>query len=170
MSRENPRSPAWARYYANHPDTVATWGESNGREPNCSCNACDPAEAMVAKLRAQLDEDERLALAAPGNSWQAQDDDSIAGTSVYDEQWRLLTPEHHGHDDPLSNRPGATGPAYVDAARDDLVNHIAHHDPARVLADVKAKRDILDLHENRNGYCKECGGGWPCLTLQWLVR
>lgn len=130
------------------------------------CHGC----FVVVQLIQQLNEDERLARAAPGHSWQAQDDDSIAGTSVYDEQWRLLEAEHHGHNDPLSNRPGATGPAYVDAARDDLVNHIARHDPARVLADVAIKRNLLELHADRNGYCNECGGAWPCLTLQYIAE
>lgn len=36
----NPRTPAWAIYYRNHPEVVASWGEQNGREPNCSCADC----------------------------------------------------------------------------------------------------------------------------------
>lgn len=42
MSRDNPRSQAWAAFYANHPEVVATWGEANGYEPNCGCHSCDP--------------------------------------------------------------------------------------------------------------------------------
>jgi hypothetical protein len=33
VSRENPRSPEWAEYYAQHPEVLASWGESNGRQP-----------------------------------------------------------------------------------------------------------------------------------------
>lgn len=46
MTRENPRSDSWARYYANHPNVLATCGEANGREPNCSCVLCDPNELL----------------------------------------------------------------------------------------------------------------------------
>lgn len=42
MSNLNPKSPAWARYYANHPGVAASWAEANGREPGCICNECDP--------------------------------------------------------------------------------------------------------------------------------
>lgn len=33
---------AWALFFANHPEVVATWGYSNGRWPNCTCRQCDP--------------------------------------------------------------------------------------------------------------------------------
>jgi hypothetical protein len=39
------RSPAWIRYYRNHPEVSATWGEQNGREPTCTCAACSPVNA-----------------------------------------------------------------------------------------------------------------------------
>jgi len=46
VSRENPRSEEWARYYANHPKVIASWGETNGRAPRCPCKLCDPDELL----------------------------------------------------------------------------------------------------------------------------
>lgn len=42
MSNLNPKSPAWARYYANHPEIAENWAETLGREPSCICSDCDP--------------------------------------------------------------------------------------------------------------------------------
>lgn len=70
----------------------------------------------------------------------------------------------------------------TDADRD----HIARHDPVRMLADVDAKRRILDLHAPVNGYdpngpvCSTCGEPgnlgdetavvrWPCPTVRLVV-
>lgn len=36
------RTPAWQRYYTNHPEILANWAEQNGREPNCTCEKCQP--------------------------------------------------------------------------------------------------------------------------------
>jgi hypothetical protein len=38
--RPRGRTDAWRRYYVNHPEVVASWGEQNGREPDCECVAC----------------------------------------------------------------------------------------------------------------------------------
>lgn len=46
MTRENPRSDAWAAYYRNHPNVIASWGESNGRAPKCTCALCDPDQLL----------------------------------------------------------------------------------------------------------------------------
>lgn len=61
--------------------------------------------------------------------------------------------------------------------------HIARHDPARVLAEVAAKRAIVAEHANGGElvpgkyFCTECGSGepyeyptqWPCATLRLLA-
>lgn len=63
--------------------------------------------------------------------------------------------------------------------------HIARHDPARVLAECEAKRRIVESHEDagkswsRSGgiehACSMCGTAdeypveWPCLTLRLLA-
>ena len=33
---------AWREYHINHPEVSASWGEQNGRWPNCTCIECDP--------------------------------------------------------------------------------------------------------------------------------
>jgi hypothetical protein len=71
-----------------------------------------------------------------------------------------------------------------------VLEHIARWDPARVLAEVDAKRRILDLHAIVDGYCSVCSHtemvehwdgenetygeerisqGWPCLTVRLLA-
>ena len=66
----------------------------------------------------------------------------------------------------------------------DEAEHIARHDPARVLAEVDAKRRILDEHPPIRepygwaGRCQRCIDGddpwakeaeWPCLTVRLLA-
>jgi hypothetical protein len=51
---------------------------------------------------------------------------------------------------------------------------VDHHDPARVLADVKAKRAIVAEHVNGEAWCDFCRGGlesdWcTCRTLRHLA-
>lgn len=125
---------------------------------------------LVEFLTARLDEDERIARAATERApWSHNADDywMITGTDgdvvVYDE----------------------SAPTDAEAA------HIARHDPARVLADVAAKRAILTEHlpdmarEYRDGAWRDrpqCGAcvTWrgegeavpapaPCLTLRRLA-
>ena len=89
-------------------------------------------------LRAQLDEDERVALAAAG---------CYGGDAV----WRrgtLVDPDYgadeflHIHDRTLAaGLPGDD----EDPLRVAELDHMARHDPARVLADVDAKRRILGV-------------------------
>lgn len=107
------------------------------------------SDDLVAFIRDRLNEDEVAAKAAPGENWQAFTEDDIAGASVYDEQWVLLYPQRYEHDNPLSNKPGATGPQYIQRARDELAAHIARHDPARVLREVAAKRRILQARQEQ---------------------
>ncbi|MFV2094840.1 DUF6221 family protein [Micromonospora sp. LOL_014] len=85
---------------------------------------------LIAWLREQLDEDERVAREAStasaewreGSSWLADLRDPLPS------QRRAL-------------RPGAKLLSDADA------RHIARHDPARVLAEVEARRAIIDEHE-----------------------
>jgi hypothetical protein len=111
---------------------------------------------IVAFLTARLDEDERIAMAAVGRAA---------------EWW-------------------TTGPGYPEAPevnvvndRDDVIafetsglyaEHIARHDPARVLADVAAKRAIVARHSTGTGslralgwYCEVCNDG--CAELPALA-
>ena len=51
--------------------------------------------------------------------------------------------------------------------------HIARHDPARVLAEVEAKRTILDRHEpgvSEPSECGRCNDPWPCDDVKALTQ
>ena len=125
---------------------------------------------LVTWLRAQLDEDERVARAATRPT---------------------MCPEWA-----CSSREVFTGDAAVrkvaDVAwSDDIGAHIARHDPARVLAEVDAKRRILDQHRPADSECTTCCGEsyieetwdgeeerisrkrasltWPCPTVRLLA-
>lgn len=69
-------------------------------------------------LGAQLDEDERIARAAGGTWWAPPD---LPG-EVYD-----------------------SGGVNIDAKLKSFAAHIAEHDPARVLREIDAKRQIVEL-------------------------
>lgn len=80
---------------------------------------------LVTFLRARLDEDEDRAKRAAfgwGAEWRADRDDQ-------DDEWWAV------HADGKTNM--------VSSEDGDVAQHIALHDPARVLADVAAKREIL---------------------------
>jgi hypothetical protein len=114
-----------------------------------------------------LDEDERVARAALGDTWRA------AGLLVEDAVF-----------DGIGTR--LTDVAKTVGSRE--AEHIALHDPAAVLADIAAKRAILAIHadggrsqgytETGYGYidhcCKTCGAfgeyghPWPCETVRAL--
>jgi hypothetical protein len=81
-------------------------------------------EDLVQWLRAQLDEDARIARAVttPG-TWRVGS--SHGGSTVEGDGWTV------GNADEL------------DAA------HIARHDPARVLREIDAKRQVLDWYQQR---------------------
>jgi hypothetical protein len=114
---------------------------------------------LVAWLRECLDEDERVALAAAeegalawatsseDNNWhQFAVADDRGKVVVYDEGW-----------------PSA-----------EQAVHIARHDPARVLAEVTAKRRIIDAHDEHYApaelFCPTCEGQYPpCQTLRLLA-
>lgn len=81
-------------------------------------------------------------------------------------------------DDGVRDAPHFLGP--------NLVEYLAHYDPARVLAEVEAKRQIVELHEpDAEHNCSECGTGvinsgpgdpgdfnptpWPCQTLRLMA-
>ena len=85
---------------------------------------------LLVFLRARLDEDEQLARAATAGPW------STMGQAVLDPT-------------PPSDRLGigmAVGHAAATADYNETAAHIARHDPARVLAEVEAKRRVLSRH------------------------
>ncbi|MGI5207535.1 DUF6221 family protein [Spirillospora sp. CA-108201] len=84
---------------------------------------------LVEFLRARLDRDEQMARACSGVPWKA----TPSGTVSTD-----------------TGDPGTDGPAYVAMAENDAyAEHIARHDPSRALAEVAAKRQIVDDYEKQ---------------------
>ncbi|MGW3427892.1 DUF6221 family protein [Streptomyces melanosporofaciens] len=86
---------------------------------------------LVQWLGAQLDEDERIARAATAGPW------SRMGR-------RVLDPT------PPSDRLGigvAVGHAAADADFNETAEHIAAHDPARVLREIDVDRELLGEYE-----------------------
>jgi hypothetical protein len=124
---------------------------------------------LVQWLRAQLDEDERIAREAGGAAWEELPVSGWVHTSpLPDTEWQPPGYDHHVASAPL--------PA-------DRV-HIVRHDPARVLREVDAKRRLLELHaaRERGDGCVVCDDGndscgclsgpswgFPCDTVKILA-
>ena len=132
---------------------------------------------LISFLRTQLDEDERVAR-------EAADGDS--GRWFFGEKWNVYRAEDIGDD------AGEVNELVVYGNVKPQSEHIARHDPARVLREVEAKRRILDVHAAEGGECTTCHvEDWqehydfdtetetyapecrsvvhPCPTLRWLA-
>jgi hypothetical protein len=105
---------------------------------------------LITWLRAQLDEDERVALAVGElrRQWTTAGGYPETGVTqvVADDGYLIVEVD-------------------TDWAA-EIVTHIARHDPARVLAQVEAKRRLLDLHDGWHS-CGiwECDGDCPTVRL-----
>jgi hypothetical protein len=117
-------------------------------------------DELVAWLGVQLDEDERTARAA---TWHDDAGTWTAHQSEYDSprrserRWFIIDSMDDGvitDVDPEASQP------------DGVARHIAEHDPARVLREIDAKRQLLALHLP-TPYQDE-GDSWPgCTTCSW---
>jgi len=119
--------------------------------------------SLVEFLLARIEEDEASARAAVGNdgppTWLEDDTDGVYGVRP-DVDWDEVCQSHtYGVPNECDFNPTACGISMTD----DLVleharaRHIARHDPARVLAECAAKRQILADHEPYDG-TELCGG------------
>ncbi|WP_020116792.1 DUF6221 family protein [Streptomyces canus] len=95
-------------------------------------------DELVRWLGEQFDEDERIARAAPPGPWLGTDAEDVGAWSVYDPEWLIASATVYTHNQPMG---GKRGPGYIDASA--TTAHIAEWDPARVLAEIDAKRDLL---------------------------
>jgi hypothetical protein len=141
---------------------------------------------LVAFLLARLDEDERWARQATPGPWAWSENHDGAGEVNAAER----RPDLQGDGWERSQaRSIANESATGDVRLADAV-HIARHDPARLLADIAAKRQIVDEHANgwegwedpptqddiEQAYCVRCQDRrshdamrWPCPTLKLLA-
>ncbi|MFD5089349.1 DUF6221 family protein [Amycolatopsis thailandensis] len=86
-------------------------------------------DELIAWLRRQIDDDEEIARAAGASRWRASSEETGDGHNVYFA---------------LSAEDEADSFASTYGAEADKAEHIVRHEPVRVLADVAAKRRILD--------------------------
>lgn len=111
-------------------------------------------DELITWLRAQLDEDERVARGATAGPWRYDPTKHHRrpGTSIFEEGV-------------FTGPPGAEAVCIaVTGETDDTqsmadAEHIARWDPARVLAEIAAKRAILDSITSRLDH-REPDGGW----------
>lgn len=96
-------------------------------------------DELIAWLRVQLDDDERVAQGSTCGPWMAK----RADRSVYAQETSVVMGGHDGgwHIVPCQEE-GGEGIEPGDA------QHIARWDPARALTEVEAKRRILDRYED----------------------
>ena len=122
---------------------------------------------IVEFLEARLDEDEEIARDAAG--WDSSG-------SVRDEGlWR-----RDGVNSVIDSSRRMVVFGDGSAPDDSKATHIAHYDPARALAEVAAKRGILEAHAGRSprssDFCRICEDpytygpeAWPCDTVRYLA-
>jgi hypothetical protein len=99
---------------------------------------------LVQWLGKQLDEDERVAKAATGGPWWYNPGKQWLGPDAF-EQYDLAKGEEfvgYGGPHPFTGAVCATGPANNMQSMKDA-DHIARHDPARVLREIDAKRALI---------------------------
>lgn len=116
----------------------------------------------IERLRTAIDEDERIAQRAGADepSWIYHRETFTVASASY----------------PIAGYKGRNGPPINDVDGE----HMALHDPARVLRQVAAHRKILELHhEQPAGKCFTCSytnwmqidvGEWPCHTVRALAE
>jgi hypothetical protein len=118
---------------------------------------------LVEWLRAQLDEDEQIALSAREGPWAVRF--SLSGE---DEIYSVPRDEQHGGD---SN-------VFPDVWHEGSTAHAIRHDPSRVLREVAAKRWILAQHPHvrfarmmadwNDADVKECPQAFPGSDRPWV--
>jgi hypothetical protein len=113
-------------------------------------------DELIAWLRQQLDEDERVARAADSGRWLPED----KGIT-----FEYRADDFHG------------GEAQARLVADTRANqwHIANWDPARVLAEVEAKRRILEAAPDegdsvRYGNWASCGDGCAATVQLEVIK
>jgi hypothetical protein len=103
---------------------------NNGSRVSGGCGRMAPVDGLTEFLQARLAEDEQVAQAATPGPWSAGE--------YYPDVWEINGPTHNIA---WESRDG-------DIGRGDAT-HIVRWDPARVLAEVQAKRRIIEAVQRR---------------------
>ena len=93
-------------------------------------------------LLARVAEDEAAARAASPGGWRFGDVESVAGGTLYDESRRIADIAY----EQATDHDGSIVRHLLAPEADANGEHIARHDPARVLAECEAKRRIVERH------------------------
>lgn len=112
---------------------------------------------LVEFLRARLDDDERAAKTMAEHyppPWDVHDRGYMAKVDADAPDFRTVTRIEQWADQPKGDDAPWLG---------DIIAHVARWDPARVLADVAAKRAILAAHEHGEPRGYVLGSGFGCL-------
>jgi len=119
--------------------------------------------SIVEFILVRIAEDEAAARAAVGNdgppTWLQDDADGVYGVRP-DVDWDEVCQSHtYGVPNECDFNPTACGISVTDdrVLEHARARHIARHDPARVLADCAARRQVLADHAPYNG-TDLCGG------------
>jgi hypothetical protein len=94
-------------------------------------------------LLARIAEDEQAARDASPSPWQYGDIASVAGGTIYDESRRIADVTYEQAND----HDGSVVRHLLSDEADANGRHIARHDPARVLRECEAKREIVAHYE-----------------------
>lgn len=114
-------------------------------------------EDLITWLRGVLDDDETAAKAATPGPWGAQP----GGQGTFDNEWEVVSDAHeHPHPGHYVVYTGYEGGG---ASSEQNALHIARHDPRQVLADIAAKRAILDAYLPEDG---DPHPGLPCINYE----
>ena len=131
-------------------------------------------------LLARIAEDEAVARAADVPHWRPGDGNvsegglyGLEGDGSDDQKGWAIAWFELGETNPprADGRPGISGANWQRHAHENSV-HAARHDPARVLAECEAKRQIVELHSAEPGFPDFCGHDLrelPCSTLRLLA-
>ena len=114
-------------------------------------------DEKIAFLKARLDEDERFAKRATEGPWTVD---------IHGNRYSIRSPWRQMIDDGGNEVPGgrtnnevAAGFTYVDGAHDN-VYFIARFDSARALAEIAAKRSIINMAEKVESMARVIGSEW----------
>lgn len=120
-------------------------------------------DGIVEFLQARYDEREGRAKAAGGAAWSVGVEETPDGENAFYSVSVDGAPEWF---------------VDVDVNEHAKVEHIADNDPEFVLADVAAKRQIMEEHRDDEGWCLRCAdppqydAAWhkyPCRTMRLLA-
>lgn len=131
------------------------------------------SDSIVEFLRARLNEDEHRARNATRGAWDT-DHVRTRGEMAVLSEWGSVVAAYAGSDNGC--------PAHPEPMDRGDAEHIARWNPARVMAEVEARRGLLARHDRigtrwvghpradrEERYCMGCDEVWPCETVRLLA-